>query len=106
MYVRPENHTVEGPSRLARILGDEDPDPLARNVRIQETGCPDGLVRKPHGNFCGLGHGPEIMGRNAEFITRKRKIQEGAHLAIGLVRNLRPGIIIKGCDPTAKAEPG
>ncbi len=106
MNVCPDDDIGEGPRRLSRVLGDEDPDSLARDVRLQDAGCPDGLVRQPHGDPCGLGHGPEILGGNPEFIAGDLKVQEGAHLAVGLVRNVRPGIIIKRRDPTGKAEPG
>ena len=69
--VRPDSQAGEGPRRLSRVLGNEDRYSFARDVRLQDAGCPDGPVRQPHGNPCGLGHGPEIMGGNPEFSWRE-----------------------------------
>ncbi len=102
--VRPDDHIGEGPRRLSRVLGNEDRDSLARDVRLQDAGCPDCPVRQPQGNPRGLGHGPEIMGGNPEFMAGDGKVQEGAHLAVGLVRNLRPGIIKKRVIPPRRRD--
>ena len=104
--VSPDDDIGKGSRRLSRVLGDDDPDPLGRDVRLQDAGCPDSLLRQPHGVLCGGCHGPEILGGNPEFIAGDMEVQEGAHLAVGLVRNERPGIIKDTRDPTGKAEPG
>ena len=46
------------------------------------------------------------MGRNPQFLAGYGKVQEGAHLAIGLVRNLGPGIIEKRMIPSRRRNQG
>ena len=48
----PNDCIGEGPRRLSRVLGDEDADSFARDVRIQDAGCLDCLFRLPHGDLC------------------------------------------------------
>ena len=52
-----------------------------------------------------VGHGPEILWGNPQFTAGDLKVQEGAHLAVGLVRNAA-GDHKSARDPTGKAEPG
>src|SRR5208337_83644 len=91
--VPPYDQIDEGLRRLSRVLGDEDRDSLPWDVRLEDAGRPDGSLRQPHGDLCGFGHGSEIMWGNPELIAGDMEVQEGAHLAVSLVRNERAGII-------------
>jgi len=104
--IGPDDDTVEGSRRLSRVLGDDHADSLARDVRLQNAGSTDSLVRQPQGELGGIGHGPEILGRNAEISAGEGEIQEGAHLAVGLVRNERPGIIKQAVIPAGRRDKG
>ena len=69
----------QGPRRLTRILGNENPDPFPRNMRIQDSRFPDGLLRQPEGHSRGSGHGLEIVGCNPQRFAGNSEVGKGPH---------------------------
>ena len=76
--------------RPRRSFANQHRDAFRGNIGFQEAGVCQGMMRQPQGQAGGVGHGSEILGRDAQLFAVDVDILEGPHFAIGLLRG--PGV--------------
>ena len=85
--------------RLPRVLGNEHADAIHRDAGIEKCRIPYDLFSKPEGQFGGIGHGTEILGRNVQFLAGDIDILKSTHIAVGLALDTGIGIIVQVVVP-------
>ena len=99
--------------RLVRVPA-ASPEFWEMRTAMRSRGIPDSRMPEARMALCAShmvilvadGHGPEILGGNPEFIAGDMKVHEGAHLAVGLVRDARPRIIKAVVIPPGRRHQG